>query len=124
MIIYDPPPGYDDCESDAEDAPTPPGHPYRPLEVEDVGTFHARKPLPNAIPALAGAANSKVGPQVRIDQLNIFVQNHLAPGEYEQLLARMMDPDVDLPGDAMLRVSRAIATAGSARPTRRSSTSR
>mgnify|MGYP003612241774 CR=1 FL=1 len=84
--------------------------------------FHARKPLPNAIPALAGAANSKVGPQTRIDSLTIFVQNHLADGEAAELLARMMDPDEDMPEDSMLRVSRAIATAGSARPTRRSST--
>ncbi|AGT12937.1 hypothetical protein KAYACHO_33 [Mycobacterium phage KayaCho] len=123
--MYDPPPGYDDCESDAEDHPTPPGHPYRELVVDGIGmTLHARKPLPNAIPALAGAANSKVGPQMRIDQLDIFVQNHLAEGEFEQLLAKMMDPDQDMPPDTMLRVSRAIATAGTARPTRRSSTSR
>ena len=86
--------------------------------------FHARKPLPNAIPVLAGAANSKVSPAARVGSLTIFIQNHLADGEAAELLARMMDPDEDLPEDAMLRVSRAIATEGSARPTRRSSTSR
>lgn len=122
--MYDPPPGYDDCESDAADFPTPEDRHYHDLEVEGVGLVHARKPLPNAIPALAGAANAKVSGQRRIDHLDIFVQNHLAPGEFEGLLARMMDPDGGMPPDAMLRVSRAIATAGSARPTQPSSTSR
>lgn len=120
--MYDPPPSYIDCESAAEDSPTPPGHPYHELEIDGVGIIHARKPLPNAIPALAGAANAKVKATTRIDHLDIFVQNHLAPGEFEMLLARMMDPDEDMPADSMLRVSRAIATAGSARPTRPSST--
>ncbi|QHB37773.1 hypothetical protein I5G63_gp032 [Mycobacterium phage Imvubu] len=122
--MYDPTPGYIDCESDGEDHPTPPGHPYRELDVPGVGVIHARKPLPNAIPALAGAANAKVTPGTRIDQLDIFIQNHVADGEFEALLARMMDPDEEMPPDTMLRVSRAIATAGTARPTRRSSTSR
>jgi len=115
--MYEPPPSYIDCETDAENAPTPPGHPYHEIEVEGVGIFHARRPTPNAIPALAGAANAKVSPQRRVDHLDIFVQNHLADGEFEALLARMMDPDEDMPPDAMLRVSRAIATAGTARPT-------
>ncbi|AYD82035.1 hypothetical protein I5G60_gp40 [Mycobacterium phage Saguaro] len=122
--MYDPPPGYADCEADAENYPTPPGHPYHELAVDGVGVLHARRPLPNAIPALAGAANSKVSPESRIDYLTIFVQNHLAPGEAEELLAKMMDPDEDMPDDTMLRVSRAIATAGTARPTQPSSTSR
>ncbi|UXE04412.1 hypothetical protein SEA_FUNSIZED_41 [Mycobacterium phage Funsized] len=122
--MYDPPPGTEDCESDGEDHPTPPGHPYRPIEVEGVGLIHARKPLPNAIPALAGAANGKVSAERRIDHLDIFVQNHLADGEFEMILARMMDPDNDMPPDTMLRVSRAIATQGTARPTQPSSISR
>ncbi|AOQ28600.1 hypothetical protein SEA_DERPP_38 [Mycobacterium phage Derpp] len=124
MPVYEPPPGYDDCESDADDFPTPANAAYRELDVEGVGILHARKPLPNAIPALAGAANSKVKPAARLDYLTVFIQNHLAPGEYETLLAKMMDPETELPEDTVLRVSRAIATAGSARPTRRSSTSR
>lgn len=122
--MYDPPPGYDDCEADAEDHPTPEGTKYHPIEVDGVGFIHARKPLPNAIPALAGAANSKIKVESRIDHLDIFVQNHLLPGEFEALLARMMDPDENMPADAMLRVSRAIATAGTARPTVPSSISR
>lgn len=122
-MLYEPPPGFEDCEADADAAPTPPGWPYHKLEVDGVGTLHARRPLPNAIPNLAGAARAKVKPQARIDHLDLFVQNHLAEGEFEQLLARMITED-DMPPDAMLRVSRAIATAGTARPTRRSSTSR
>lgn len=122
--MYDPPPGYIDCEDDAEHAPTPAGHPYHEIDIEDVGLIHARRPLPNAIPALAGAANAKLTATRRVDYLDVFVQNHLAPGEFESLLARMMDPDNDLPPDTMLRVSRAIATAGTARPTVPSSTSR
>lgn len=117
-MAFEPPAGYDDCEADAERSPANSG-PFRAIEVADVGVIHARRPLPNAIPALSGAANPKVSDTSRIGYLNLFVQNHLAPGEYESLLARMMDPDTvgDMPPDTMLRVSRAIATAGSARPT-------
>jgi hypothetical protein len=122
--MFEPPPGYTDCESDAAEAPTPPGHPYHAIDVDGVGVIHARKPLPNAIPALAGAANAKISAGSRVDYLDLFVQNHLADGEFESLLARMMDPDNDMPADSMLRVSRAIATAGTARPIRPSSTSR
>lgn len=122
--MYDPPPGTADCESDAEDAPTPPGHPYREIDVDGVGIIHARKPLPNAIPALAGAANAKVSATSRIDYLDMFVQNHLAEGEFEALLARMMDPEEAMPPDTTLRVSRAIATQGTARPIPPSSISR
>lgn len=115
--MYEPPPGYDDCEADGDAAPTPPGHPYHPIEVDGVGMIHARRPLPNAIPALAGAANAKVTDRSRTDYLTLFIQNHLAPGEFEELLVRMTDFDTPLPDDTMLRVSRAIATAGTARPT-------
>ena len=121
--MYEPPPGYDDCQADADAHPTPPSWPYHDIDVPGVGILHARRPLPNAVPALAGAARSKISAESRIDHLDIFVQNHLADGEFEELLARMMTED-DMPPDAMLRVSRAIATAGTARPTRRSSTSR
>lgn len=122
-MIGEPPPGYADCEADADAAATAPGHPYYPLEVPGVGTIHARRPLPNAIPALAGAANAKVSHATRLDHLTLFVQNHLAPGEYEALLERMINGDDDCPPDAVLRLSRAIATAGTARPTGPSSTS-
>lgn len=119
--MFSPPPGYDDCESDAEAdqerraASSVPAA-FKEIDVPEVGMIHARRPLPNAIPALAGAANAKITPQSRLDYLDIFVQNHLAPGEFEQILARMITDD-DMPADTMLRVSRAIATNGTARPT-------
>ena len=113
---FEPPAGYADCEADAEASPANTG-PFHEIEVADVGVIHARRPLPNAIPALSSAASPKVGDVSRIGYLNLFVQNHLAEGEYEDLLMRMMDPDRDMPPDTILRVSRAIATAGTARPT-------
>ncbi|AYB70579.1 hypothetical protein SEA_SERENDIPITOUS_37 [Mycobacterium phage Serendipitous] len=113
---FEPPAGYVDCEADAEASP-PNAGPFHEIEVADVGVMHARRPLPNAIPALSSAASPKVSEVNRLGYLNLFVQNHLADGEYEALLARMLDPDEDVPPDAMLRVSRAIATAGTARPT-------
>ncbi|AGT12774.1 hypothetical protein PHELEMICH_38 [Mycobacterium phage Phelemich] len=113
---FEPPAGYLDCEADGEAAPPNTG-PFHEIEVADVGVIHARRPLPNAIPALSAAANPKVTDVSRLGHLNLFVQNHLAEGEFEHLLMRMMDPDQDLPPDTMLRVSRAIATAGTARPT-------
>lgn len=118
--MFSPPPGYADCEADAEidqDHRGDTASKYHEIDVAEVGIIHARRPLPNAIPALANAANAKISAQSRIDYLDLFVQNHLAPGEFEALLARMMDPDADTPTDAMLKVSRAIATAGTARPT-------
>lgn len=121
--MYEPPAGYDDCEADGEDFPTPEDRKFHAIAVEDVGVIHARKPLPNAIPALAGAANAKIDSLRRVDYLDVFVQNHLAPGEFEGLLHKMMEPDGNMPPDAMLRVSRAIATAGTGRPTRPSSCS-
>jgi len=114
-MAFEPPPGYIDCENDGEQAPPNTGR-FHEIEVTDVGVIHARRPLPNAIPALSSAANPKVSDRSRVGHLNLFVQNHLKPGEYEALLARMMTED-DMPPDAMLRVSRAIATAGTARPT-------
>ena len=120
--MFSPPPGYDDCESDAEADQEhradviPISAAFKEIDVPGVGLIHARRPLPNAIPALAGAANAKITPQRRLDYLDIFIQNHLAPGEFVDLLARMMTED-DMPPDTMLRVSRAIATQGTARPT-------
>lgn len=118
--MFSPPTGYVDCEADADidqerrgDVETK----YREIDIPGVGLIHARRPLPNAIPALSNAANAKIAANSRVDYLVIFVQNHLAPGEAADLLARMLDPDTDLPSDTMLRVSRAIATAGTARPT-------
>lgn len=116
--MYDPPPGYADMEADGENAPAVINPTYHELEVEGVGVIHARRPLPNSVPALAGAANAKISDRSRLDHLTLFIQNHLDPGEFVGLLAQMTDPEAaDMPEDAMLRVSRAIATAGTARPT-------
>lgn len=122
--MFSPPPGYDDCEADAERfdealtdvAEFNKARRFHEIDVPGIGTINARRPLPNAIPALAGAANAKITAQSRLDYLDIFIQNHLAPGEFEALLARMMTED-DMPADTMLRVSRAIATNGTPRPT-------
>lgn len=117
-MVYEPPTGDLDIEADAELAELTPGK-YRTIEVDGVGTIHARWPLPNAVPALASAANSKISERARLDQLTLFIQNHIEPSEFVDLLARMSDPEVSeaLPEDTMLRVSRAIATAGTSRPT-------
>lgn len=118
--MFSPPTGYVDCESDADADQERRGNletKFHAVDVPGVGLIHARRPLPNAIPALANAANAKITAGSRLDYLVIFIQNHLAPGEGAELLARMLDPDTELPQDTMLRVSRAIATAGTARPT-------
>lgn len=117
--MFSPPTGYVDCETDAEidqERRGEVGTKYHEIDVPGVGLIHARRPLPNAIPALANAANAKITASSRLDYLVIFIQNHLSPGESGELLSRMLDPDTELPTDTMLRVSRAIATAGTARP--------
>jgi hypothetical protein len=122
--MFSPPPGYEDCEADAdrfdealaEMTGLDKTRHFHELNVPGVGLVHARRPMPNAIPALAGAANAKITAQSRLDYLDIFIQNHLKPGEFEDLLVRMITDD-DMPPDTMLRVSRAIATNGTARPT-------
>lgn len=116
--MFSPPSGILDCESDGTDDEHRRGDrtgKYLELDVPKVGVVHARKPLPNAIPVLAGTVNSKITAQSRNDYLNLFLTNHLAPGTYETLLMRMMTED--LPGDSIMRVCRAIATSGTARPT-------
>jgi len=127
--MYSPPSGITDCETDAEldeqaRKVIPISAAYHRIEVPEVGVIHARRPLPNAVPTLANTVNAKISGEARADAIDRFVQNHLAPGEFKDLLSRMVDPDEDLPPDALHKVSQAIATAGTARPTRRSSASR
>lgn len=112
--MFDPPPGWTDCETDCAAAP-PGAGPFRELTVEGIGVVHARYPMPNALSALASAENSKIEARARMDHRDRFVMNHLQPGEFDELLERMMADEVPL--DTMLRVSRAIATAGTSRPT-------
>ena len=93
--MYDPPPGYADMEGDADSwrEVCQEGWSWRDLDVEGVGVVSARRPMPNAIPALASAANSKIDAQARVDYLVLFVRNHLAPGEMERIYHGMITGD-------------------------------
>lgn len=113
--MFDPPPGYVDLESDGELAPNYPH--FRKLEVPEVGTVMARKPMPNAIHALAMAASADIGAESRMDYLMLFAGNHLEPGELDRMFAQMVRPDSALPEDTIERVVRAITTWSTARPT-------
>jgi hypothetical protein len=104
---------------DAEDAPG--AEHYHDLDVPEVGVVKARKPMPNAVPALAMAANSKLSNQARTDYLVLFVRNHLAEGELERVYHDMILGTK--PHDSIERISREIATWGTARPTSPSSLS-
>ena len=111
--MFDPPPGYDDILGDAETAPS--SDRFDPLEVPGVGTFQARRPLPNATAALAMAANSQIESSSRSDYLVLFVRNHLGEGELERIYHDMIAGDA--PPDSIERIARAVATWGTARPT-------
>lgn len=121
MASIDPPAGYDDMLGDAEQVEGK-AHLYHPVKVEGVGTIMARKPMPNSIPALAMAANSKIDSRGQCDYLMLFVQNHVPDLQLESLLLGMMRGEY--PQDTMSRVTKAISTWGTARPTQPSSTCR
>lgn len=114
-MAVSPPPGFEDMLGDAEDHPSPEDGPFRDLHVDGVGKVKARKPLPNAVPALAMAANADISGLKRTAYHERFVRNHVAPGEAERLLAGMMRNE--LPHDTYSLVGTAIATWGTARPT-------
>lgn len=114
-LMFDPPSGLRDLESDGEFVPG--SEYYLELNVPEVGTVAARKPVPNAIHALAMAANADIEPKARADYLVLFAQNHLNDGEMDRLLEQMVRPDSEMPGDTIERVVRAITTWGTARPT-------
>lgn len=115
--MYDPPDSFDDMLGDAELATV--ASPYTELDVPEVGTVRARRPLPNAVPALAMSSNAKIDAVAQNGYLTLFVQNHLDDGEHERILYEMMTGD--LPADSIGRIARAIATWGTARPTSPSS---
>lgn len=117
-----PPPGFEDMLGDADDHPSSADGPFHPLYVEGVGTVQARKPMPNAIPALAMAANADIPGIKRTSHHERFVRNHVAPGEADRLLVGMMRGE--LPHDTYSLVGSSIATWGTARPTWPSSISR
>lgn len=113
-MAFDPPPGYDDMLTDAEHSPINAN--FHVLQVDDeVGDVKARKPMPNAIPVMAMAANSKLKKGENVDFLVRFVQDHLDEGEFDRLIFEMSEDA--LPADTMERTARAIATWGTARPT-------
>lgn len=116
--MFEPPPGYVDFASDAEDAAEPTGR-FRDLLVDDVGVVSARKPIPRSASNLAAAWNSKASGTAQLAALKRFVQSHLADGEWARLIAGMEDGQ--LPADSVELVARAVATWGTARPTRPSS---
>jgi hypothetical protein len=115
--MYDPPPGYSDMEGDADTALY--SERFDDLEVEGVGVVSARRPMPNAVPALAAAANAQLEAQIRMDYVVLFVRNHLAEGELERIYHNMITGDT--PADSIERIARAVATWGTARPTSPSS---
>ena len=110
--MYDPPAGYDDFLGDAELVPARGDH--RPREVETVGEVLLRRPLPSAAAALAMAGNPKLSMVDRSAYLSLFVESHLDEGEHERLLSSMISGE--LPDDTFERISRSLATWGTARP--------
>lgn len=113
MSLYEPPPGNVDMESDAERGPYSPH--FHELMVDEVGIVIARKPMPNAIPALASASSANIAADARADYLVLFAQNHLDEGEMDRLFYEMSTKP-DMPPDTIERVARAIATWGTPRP--------
>lgn len=115
--MYDPPAGYVDLESDAEEMPLPTKR-YE-LNVPGVGLIMAAKPMPRAAHALARSADAKIPVSARISYLNLFLRNHIGDEAHEKLLVDMMEGHI--PATALGLVARAIATRGTARPTSPSS---
>lgn len=112
-MAFEPPPGYVDMLDQAEES-TFTKH-FHPLDVDQVGVVKARKPMPNAVAALAMAANSSAGNEAQVDYLVLFVRNHIDEGELDRLFLGMMRGE--LPANTINLVSQAVATWGTARPT-------
>jgi hypothetical protein len=119
--VYEPPSGLDDMIGDADQWECWERNPakFHDLEVEGVGIVKARRPMVNAIPALAMAANAQIEVSSRVDYLVLFVRNHLAEGEMERIYVEMISGEA--PADSIDRIARAVATWGTARPTSPSS---
>lgn len=113
--MYDPPDGRADCEFDAAEVPHTGA--FHPLEVRNVDTFLCRKPMGNAVGALGSSVSAKISEESRNDYVGLFVKNHLEPASWDQLIEGMMLGKY--PPDSVQEVCRAIATWGTARPTRR-----
>jgi len=115
--MFDPPPSFDDMLGDADLARS--SDHFHDLEVDGVGMVRARRPMVNAVPALAMAANSAIELDSRMDYLVLFVRNHLAPGELERIYFEMITGMA--PAESIERIARSVATWGTARPTSPSS---
>lgn len=110
--MFSPPPGYPDLLSDAEGRMRMDS--YQELTVPEIGVVKACKPCPASTAVLAMSANPSSAGQERLDYLVKFASQHLEPGEMERLYFMMM---VDaLPTNTVERVTRSVATFGTARP--------
>lgn len=117
--MYDPPAGFEDILTDAEQSDNLGS--WATLEVEGVASFRARKPMPNAVAVLGNAVQAKISDSSRNDYIGLFVQNHLTSKSLDKLMVGMMTGRY--PEDAVSRVCRALSIWGTARPTLPSSTS-
>jgi hypothetical protein len=134
--MFDPPPGFEDLLADA--AAVEITGEMVDIEIPHVGVVEARRPMPRAAAALSMATNTKLLPRDQIKhpadislaerdiadkarlhavQMRYFTQfviDHIGLQEYERVCEAMIAGDVV--EDAIKRVSRVIATWGTARP--------
>ncbi|QBP31152.1 hypothetical protein SEA_ARGIE_35 [Mycobacterium phage Argie] len=118
--MFQPPPGFDDAVFDGAQCAR--RGTIREVQVPEVGVVKARYPMPNALANLAMSENPKASAKSRQEHRVRFLRAHLDEGEHERLTVEMMRGE--LPFDTMERVTQAIATMGTARPTLPSSASR
>lgn len=110
--MFDPPAGFNDMLGDADDAPH--SDRFTALTVPGVGVVVARKPMPAAIPLIAGSVNAEVPDTRRPEYAARFVQTHLGEGEWERIHEAMLDDAA--PDTAVQDIAAAVATWGTARP--------
>lgn len=113
--MYEPPSSVIDLESDAEETPITGS--FRPLEISGYGTISARKPQPAAVAMIAAAVRSKASAEFRNEALVMFIQAHMSADDFGEMMRRQITgevPDRFSVGD----VAEALATWGTARPTK------
>lgn len=119
--MHNPPEGYLDLLDDAERSLRDYG-PYVVHDIPDVGSFRMRRPIPKSLAALGKAVAAKISNEERNSYIGLFVQNHMEPDDFTNLLAGMMLGKY--PVDSVSKICNSICTWGTARPTVPSSTSR
>lgn len=119
--MYNPPEGYVDFLDDVSRSLREYG-PYLVHDIPDVGQFRIRRPIPKSLAALGSAVAAKISDAERTNYIGLFVQNHVEPDDFDDLLAGMITGKY--PVDAISQVCKSISTWGTARPTVPSSTSR